>query len=80
MTNAHLDKTKRYDFLYHNSKRWKGIVSRSYLDETVRSVKVVKELAREMRSEGLYSRKTSLVDIERSVIKYISKLREIQTS
>lgn len=75
ITKSTLDKAKRYDYLFKNKRRWAGIVSWTYTIPTIREKALVKELAKEMKSKGLYSKKTYLGDIERFVVKYIHIIR-----
>lgn len=75
ITNSTIAKAKRYDFLVKSKIRWQGIVSWTYSIPTKKEKDLVKSLAREMRNLGLYSKKTYLGDIERSVVKYIHIIR-----
>lgn len=75
ITKSTIAKAKRYDFLFKNKKRWEGIVSWTYTVPSLKEKGLVKSLAKEMKSTGLYSKKTYIGDIERSVVKYIHIIR-----
>ena len=75
ITNSTIAKACRYDFLVRNKKRWGGVVSWNYAIPSHKEKILINTLAKEMKTAGLYSKKTYLGDIERSVVKYIFIIR-----
>ena len=68
-------KIARFNFLIDNKLRWEGLVNRDFINIDYTGSEIVKSLAKEMKTKGLYSKKTAMVDIYRSVKLHISKIR-----